>query len=65
MRGSNGHNEVRVMNRREAWAIVSEQCDDGYDGSEYEEMKEVIDEFWKARAIVARSMKRKWWQFWI
>jgi len=52
------------MTRREAWAIVSENCTDGYDGSEYEEMKSVIDEFWKARAIVVRSMNRRWWEVW-
>ena len=51
------------MNRREAWKIIAEG-EPQYDGSEYEECKEYIDEYWAARTIVRRTAMRRWWEIW-
>ena len=52
------------MNRQEAWSIIGDHVELGYEGEELEECREYIQEFSKARRIVSRSMNRRWWEFW-
>lgn len=51
------------MNIRDAWEIVKDGPPN-YDGSEYEEMKDVIERYWAAYRIVNRRLTRRWWEFW-
>ena len=53
------------MNRREAWKYVAEGAPEYGNSEEAEECSEYSKQYWKARAIVRRSVLRKWWQIWL
>jgi hypothetical protein len=52
------------MNRKEAWDLVSDHVELGYEGGELEECREYILKFNEAHRIVSKSLNRKWWEVW-
>lgn len=52
------------MNRSEAWKVVAEHVELGYEGDELEECREYIQKFDAAYKIVRTSLNRRWWEVW-
>ena len=55
---------AHIMRRKEAWALLQDHVELGYEGEELEECRGYIQDYDRAYRIISKSLNRKWWEVW-